>query len=235
VTDSSSRTDAQIQRRYRVRITIFLAAVLVLLPVLGQVVKISNTIRRLNVVEAERDQWQKPSDVIAALNLHEGSVVADVGCGAGYFALKLSHAVGRSGKVLAVDMQRLPLTFLWLRAVLDGLHNISVLLGAKSDPHLPAGGVDSVLVANTYHEFADPELMLDVIVRSLAPGGRLVVLDRSAVGEHSATGEQRHELSADTVDGQLRRAKFEILERHDAFIEQPSGDRWWMIVADLPQ
>ena len=75
MTDSSSRTDAQIQRRYRVRITIFLAAVLVLLPVLGQVVKISITIRRLNVVEAERDQWQKPSDVIAALNLHEGSVV----------------------------------------------------------------------------------------------------------------------------------------------------------------
>jgi ubiquinone/menaquinone biosynthesis C-methylase UbiE len=133
----------------------------------------------LKVVESERDRWQRPSDVIEALKLKQGNAVADVGSGAGYFALKLSRAVGSSGKVLAVDIRKLPLVFLWIRAFLRSQHNIRIRVGDPDDPRLPAGIVDAVLIANTYHEFANPELMLDHISRSLRLGGRLVVLDRS--------------------------------------------------------
>src|SRR5215472_13901894 len=76
------------------------------------------TLRDLDVVEIQRDTWQRPSDVIAALDLQEGSVVADLGSGAGYFTLKLSPIVGPSGKVVAVDLRKLSLSFLWIRAAM---------------------------------------------------------------------------------------------------------------------
>ena len=115
--------------------------------------------------------------MVAVLKLKQGNAVADLGSGAGYFALKLSRAVGKSGRVLAVD--RLPLVFLWIRAVLSGQQNISVRLGGSDDPNLPAGALDAVLIANTYHEFANPEAMIDRTFRALRCGGHLVVLDRS--------------------------------------------------------
>lgn len=225
--------DSRLQTRYRIRIAIFLSSVLLCLILLNTLYKGLNTIDRLDVVEAERDQWQRPSDVIAALKLKEGSVVADVGSGAGYFALKLSRAVGRSGKVLAVDLRKLSLLFLWIRAFSRSAHNVHVLVGDSNDPHLPTGIVDAVLIANTYHEFANPELMLDYIFRSLRSGGRLLVLDRSL--EAPQPGEEQeahhHELRPDVVDSQLRQKGFEILERQDQFIVRPSGEQWWLIVA----
>ena len=42
-----------------------------------------NTLQRLEVVESERDQWQRPADILRALDLREGNVVLDLGSGAG--------------------------------------------------------------------------------------------------------------------------------------------------------
>jgi ubiquinone/menaquinone biosynthesis C-methylase UbiE len=202
---------------------------------LNTVYKGINTINYLDVVESERDQWQRPSDVIAGLGLNEGNVVADVGSGAGYFALKLSRAVGRSGEVLAVDIRKLPLLFLWIRAFSRGQHNIRIHVGDPDDPHLPTGIVDAVLIANTYHEFANAELTLDHTFRSLQSGGRLVVLDRSLpVADSGGEQEHRHELPPDLVEGQLRHKGFEILKRQDRFIARPREDLWWLIVARKP-
>jgi ubiquinone/menaquinone biosynthesis C-methylase UbiE len=228
--------ETALQRKYRVRIATFLVGVFVCIILLDTLYKVINTINRLAVVESERDQWQRPSDVIAGLKLKEGSVVADVGSGAGYFALKLSRAVGTSGKVLAVDIRKLPLVFLLIRAFSRSQHNIRIRVGDPDDPHLPIGMVDAVLIANAYHEFADPELTLDHTSRSLRFGGRLVVLDRSLAASNSGEEQEpHHELPPEVVDGQLRQKGFEILERQDRFISCPSGDRWWLIVAQKPQ
>ena len=212
---------------------IFLAGVLVCLILLNTLYKGINTIDRLDVVESERDQWQRPSDVIAALKLKEGNVVADVGSGAGYFALKLSRTVGRSGKVLAVDLRKLSLLFLWIRAFSRSEHNVRILVGDPDDPRLPAGIVDAVLIANTYHEFAHPERMLDYTLRSLRWGGRLVVLDRSLAAPNSGEEEEahHHELPPELVDSQLRQKGLEILQRQDRFIVRASEEQWWLIVA----
>src|SRR4051794_5653823 len=69
----------------------------------------NSTLSQLEMVERERDQWQRRPRSF-------GSVVADLGCGAGYFALKLASATGAGGKVLAVDIRLLPLLFLRVRA-----------------------------------------------------------------------------------------------------------------------
>jgi len=218
---------ADLRKKLRTRVGIFLLAVVAGLLLLDQ-----NTLDRLAVVEAERDQWQRPAEVIAALNVKQGSAVADIGAGAGYFALKLSRAVGASGRVFAVDIQRLPLTFLWIRTIPRSEHNVSMRLGDSDDPHLPPNGLDAVLVANTYHEFANPSAILESVRRSLRSPGRLVVIDHIHTGTGGAVvTDTHHELRPEIAAAQMGIAGFHIIERRDLFIDRPSGERWWLIVA----
>jgi ubiquinone/menaquinone biosynthesis C-methylase UbiE len=148
VSVESANLDNAIRRKYRVRIGIFLVGVLAFVALLNTAYKGINTINVLNAIESERDQWQRSSEVMSSLNLKTGDVVADVGSGAGYFSLRLSRIIGRSGKVFAVDISRLPLVFLWIRAFSGGMHNIDLIVGHPDDPRLPVGTVNAVLIAN---------------------------------------------------------------------------------------
>jgi ubiquinone/menaquinone biosynthesis C-methylase UbiE len=215
------------------RIFSFLRPVLVLLAVFmavglaGVGFQGIRTLQRLRTVEAERDQWQRPADIIRALNLKAGNVVVDFGAGAGYFALKLSDVVGSSGQVLAVDLRQLSLLFLRVRAVLQGKHNLQAIVGSVDDPHLPAGAADAVLIANTYHELTAPEKILAHLARTLRPGGRLVIVDRmGSSGEHQAFPS--------TVETEIRKAGFSIVSRNDEFIHPAGDESWWLLIADRP-
>jgi len=194
-----------------------------------------NTLSRLNVVEAERDQWQRPGDVIQALDLMPGNTVVDLGCGSGYFTLKLSGRVGAGGRVIAEDIRRLPLAFLWYRAASRHQSNVRIVHGDANDPHLPAR-VNAVLIANTYHEFTDSHAILAHVYPSLVSGGRLVVVDRAPrPGSNPAAQFSEHEISADQVENEIRQARFAIVSRQDRFIENdPGGERWWLVVARKP-
>jgi ubiquinone/menaquinone biosynthesis C-methylase UbiE len=101
---------------------------------------------------------------------------ADVGCGIGYFSLKISPKVAEHRRVLAEDILSESLTFLWIRAFLHHQSNIRVIHGDPDDPHLPKGAVDAVLIANSYHEFTNPLAILDHTFRALRSDGRLVDL-----------------------------------------------------------
>ena len=220
---------------YRVKLLVFLLCALAILFIFNTAYSALNTLSRLDVVEAERDQWQRPSDVIGALDLRPGSVVVDLGCGSGYFTLKLSLPVGDSGRVIAEDIRRLPLVFLWFRMVLRREHNVTIVHGNPNDPRLPKR-VNAVLIANTYHEFTDSQSILAHASQSLIAGGRLVVVDRAPNPENvgvTETGE--HEVSAERVETELRQASFEIVSRQDRFIEKdPDNEAWWLIVARKP-
>jgi ubiquinone/menaquinone biosynthesis C-methylase UbiE len=183
----------------------------------------AKTLRQLEVVEAERDHWQRPDKVLAALNLKPGNTVIDFGCGSGYFTLKLSSVVGSGGTVYAVDIRRLPLTFLWARSVRKNQHNIYRVLSTPNDPPLPSGAAQAVLISNTYHELADPNVILDRVYRSLVPGGRLVVLDPMRT-EHGT-------LASNKVEEQLREHGFDIVNNDSRFIDESGPGLWWMIVA----
>lgn len=125
---------------------------------------------------ASRDAWQKPEQVIAALAIPEDAVVADVGCGPGYFTRRLSRTVPR-GLVYAVDIEPRQLDRLNQHLSADGISNVIPVLAPPDDPRLPAGRVDVILVADTYHHFDHRPTYLAKLRRALAPGGRLVILD----------------------------------------------------------
>lgn len=195
---------------------------LVLLNVAGQTLA---TLDRLEIVEHERDQWQRAPEIISLLQLHDGSRVVDLGSGAGYFALRMSSAVGMQGRVVAVDILRTPLAFLWVRAKRRGLTNIRVIHGGPEDPVITEP-VDSVLVANTWHELTAPRQILDRLCSVLIPGGRLVIADRLP-----QPGGDDHAIEPSIVASELREDGFEIVDLNSHFLDQPGEGPWWLIVA----
>ena len=220
---------------YRLKLLAFVVGAFAVLFVLNTAYSVVNTVSRLDVIEAERDRWQRPSGIIQTLDLTPGKVVVDLGCGSGYFTLKLSAPVGESGRVIAEDIRRLPLTFLWFRAFSRHESNVTTVHGTLDDPRLPAQ-VNSVLISNTYHEFTNSHSVLVHVYQSLVHSGRLVIVDRSPhPGNDAASYSTEHEISADRVESELRQARFEIVSRQDQFIESdPGRESWWLIVARKP-
>jgi predicted methyltransferase len=124
-----------------------------------------------------RDAWQKPNEVIAAMGIRPGMMVADIGAGTGYFTAHLSRAVGPEGTVLAIDPEPEMVKHLGQRAHKDRLRNVLPVLGMFEDPFLPRGHVDRVLIVDTYHHIDDRLDYFGRMRRDLAPGGRLVIVD----------------------------------------------------------
>jgi predicted methyltransferase len=229
-----ARFEEATQSRYRRRIALFLSFAAVALTAMAATAWTLTAVQRVNAVEAERDSWQRPADVLQALDLQDGQVVADLGSGVGYFALKLADRVGRRGRVLAVDVRRFPLLFLRVRALLRGLPNLEAVRGDPDDPHLPAGAVDAVLLANTFHELENQERILARTLEALRPGGRLVVVDPNVAPEETSAGQQHHHQSADSAEARLGRTGFEIVGRDDSFVDDSRHGGWWLIVARKP-
>jgi ubiquinone/menaquinone biosynthesis C-methylase UbiE len=219
--------------RFRVKLLLFALCAVAMLVAWDVCYSTLHTLSRLDVVEAERDRWQRPSDIITALNLSPGETVVDLGSGSGYFALKLSSPVGPEGRVIGEDIRRVPLAFLWIRTVRKGKRNVRVSLGEADDPRLPAKSVNAVLISNTYHEFDNPQTILARVSKALVSGGRLVIVDRAPnPAESGNPTSPSHEISSERVEDDLRRANFQIISRQDHFIaSDPGHETWWLLVA----
>jgi ubiquinone/menaquinone biosynthesis C-methylase UbiE len=126
---------------------------------------------------AEREQEERPAEVIDALELHGGEVVADLGAGSGYFTFRIAPKVGKTGKVLAVEIQDEMIETLHRRMAAQKIANVEVVKGTESDPHLPTNGVDLVLMVDVYHELAYPFEVMTAIRKALKPGGRMVFVE----------------------------------------------------------
>lgn len=124
----------------------------------------------------QRQQEERPIQVIEALELQPADVVADIGAGSGYFSLRISDRVPQ-GKVLAVDVQPEMIEVLQLQVQEAGITNVEPILGEVNNPHLPPDSVDLALMVDAYHEFAYPREMMTQIARSLHPGGRVVLVE----------------------------------------------------------
>jgi SAM-dependent methyltransferase len=125
----------------------------------------------------EREQEENPDGALDALNLKAGMTVADVGAGTGYMSLKLAKRVGAAGKVYAEDVQPEMLQQVRANAAKAKTSNVVAVQGSYTDPMLPKGQMDLVLLVDVYHEFSEPQKMLRGIRDSLKPDGRLVLLE----------------------------------------------------------
>jgi len=110
------------------------------------------------------------------LLIAEGSVVADIGAGGGWFTMRLANRVGPNGTIYAEDVQSQMIEAITRRTGRAGLKNVKTVLGTTSDPRLPAP-VDAVLFNDAYHEFEHPVVMLGNVVKALKPNGRIGIVE----------------------------------------------------------
>ena len=129
------------------------------------------------LIRESREREEEPKKLLDALPIKPGQTVCDMGCGNGFYALRLARRVGERGTVFAVDIQQEMLDGLIQRAERQAIHNIRPIRGSQIDPRLPAGKIDLVLMIDVYHEFSHPERMLKAIRRSLKPSGRIVLVE----------------------------------------------------------
>ncbi|HEY7790282.1 MAG TPA: class I SAM-dependent methyltransferase [Vicinamibacterales bacterium] len=132
----------------------------------------------LGLLEApDRDLWQKPDFIMDELGIADGSVVAEVGAGSGWFTMRLARRVGPNGIVYSEDIQRQMIEVIDRRIDQEGLHNVRTILGTPDDPRLPAGKLDAVLLVDVYREVDNPEVLLRHVARALQPNGRFGLVD----------------------------------------------------------
>ncbi len=125
----------------------------------------------------EREWEESPEQMLDALELKPGQTVADVGAGVGYLTLRIAKRVGPDGKVYGVDVQREMLVRLRKNAAKAKLSNVATVLGTESDPKLPAGQIDLILMVDVYHELSQPQAMLQNMKKALSASGRLVLVE----------------------------------------------------------
>jgi SAM-dependent methyltransferase len=124
----------------------------------------------------DREQWQKPDQIMDALGIAEGSIVADLGAGGGWFSIRLARRVGPNGLIYAEDIQPPMLDEISRRIQRENITWVRPLLGTATDPRLPPG-LDAILIVDVYHEMDDPVTLLNNAARSLKTTGRLGSVD----------------------------------------------------------
>jgi len=162
-----------------------------------------------------RDEEQRPDEVIRVMGLRPGQVVADVGCGTGYFTRRLARAVEPTGRVYAVDIQPEMLRLLQRGVELMGIENVEPVLGEPDDPRLPRGELDWILLVDVYHELQQPRVMLARMREALKPEGRIALVEYRLEGDSALHIREEHRMSPGQVLSEWEPAGFRLVERHE--------------------
>ncbi len=127
--------------------------------------------------DPKRDAYQKPHEVLTALNIKPGEVIADIGAGSGYFSLKLAHFVGDKGKVYAVDVSPDMVRYLNRRIRETKASNVVTILADNDDPLLADRSVNRFFICDVWHHVENQTKYLSLMKKMLKPGGEIVMID----------------------------------------------------------
>lgn len=166
---------------------------------------------------AEKLQINRVMDI---LRIKQGSNVADIGAGSGWFTTRAARRVGATGKVFAVEINADFLKYIAERAADEKLTNIQTVLGREDDPLLPPGSLDAALILKTYHEVAQPILLLAHLREAMKADALLGIIDRNGNGKD-------HGINRSVVIKEAAEAGFSLVEQYD-FVK-PDGMDYFLV------
>jgi predicted methyltransferase len=166
----------------------------------------------------DRDAWQKPDQIMDALGIADGSTVADIGAGAGWFTIILARRVGPNGTVYAEDVQRQMLEAIRRRVSREGLLNVQGLLGTSTDPRLPERAIDAILVVDMYSEVDvdDRVTFLRNLARALKANGRIGIVNyKPGQGGPGPSPTEGVRVESAAVEADAQAAGLRVLSREN--------------------
>lgn len=161
--------------------------------------------------------------VMEILSITDAKSVADIGAGSGWFTVRAAKRVGAAGVVYAVDINPEAVRYIGERARKEHLENVKAILSKPDDPLLPGHSVDAVLLLKTYHEVAQPVVLLRNLRASLRPGAKVGVIDRNGNGED-------HGIGRDVVIEEAKEAGYNLLDQYD-FVKADKMDYFLVFTA----
>ena len=127
--------------------------------------------------DPKRDAYQKPHEVVMALDLRPGETIADIGAGSGYFSFRLAQHVGEKGRVYAVDINPDMILHMNRRIRDMGVNNVVTVLSAPDDPLLADSSIDRFFICETWHHIQNQSGYLALMKKMLKPGGQIIMID----------------------------------------------------------
>jgi len=163
-----------------------------------------------------RLQSLKVDEVVAALKIKPGMVVADIGAGTGIFTIPLATATRPGGKAVAVDVDEGLLKHIKERATAQGAANVETIKGAFTDPLLPNAGVDLAFICDVLHHIQDRAPYIKALAADLKPGGRIAVIDFKP-GQGGHRGQPEMQVSQEEANGFMTAAGLKQVEEINLF------------------
>jgi ubiquinone/menaquinone biosynthesis C-methylase UbiE len=172
--------------------------------------------------------------LFAAIDIHEGSTVCEVGAGDGQMSIKAARLVGSQGRVYTNELGDSKAGKLREKITAAGLAHVTVVTGEAARTNFPDAICDALFLRDVYHHFSEPAAMNRSIAAALKPGGRVAVVDFRPPGKEAEQPADRgkdgmHGVTADTVSRELKEAGFEPVSA------PASGNRWFMVVVAKPR
>jgi ubiquinone/menaquinone biosynthesis C-methylase UbiE len=163
--------------------------------------------------DPQRDAYQKPHEVLTALDLKQGETIADIGAGSGYFTLRLAAHVGDTGRVYAVDVAPDMIVHLNRRVRDAGIRNVQTILAAPDDPLLPDASVNRFFLCDVWHHIDDQAKYLGLMKKMLKPGGQVVMIDFQK--QETPTGPPLGmRIARETLVAQMQKNGFRLAKEH---------------------
>jgi len=170
--------------------------------------------------QPDRTLWQKPDQIMDAVHVADGSTVADIGAGAGWFTIRLAQRVGPKGHVYAQDLQRLMLDAIKRRVQREGLENVTTVQAHGNDPNLPAKTLDAILMVDAYQEVENRVDYLRNLANALKPTGLIGIVNwkpgRGGPGpDPNEPGEPPTRVAQSVVEGDAAAAGLKVIDHED--------------------
>ena len=163
--------------------------------------------------DPKREAYQKPHEVLMALALKQGEVVADVGAGSGYFSFRFAQHVGDQGRVYAVDVSPDMILHMNRRIREAGVKNVITVLAPPDDPLLADASVDRIFICDTWHHIDRQAEYLALLRKVLKPRGQLVMIDFQK-RELPVGPPMEMKVAQEDLVRQLEGAGFQLVKEH---------------------
>ena len=163
--------------------------------------------------DPKRDAYQKPPEVLTALAIKPGEVIADIGAGSGYFTFRLAHHVGEKGKIYAVDVSPDMIRHLNRRIRELKAMNVTAVLSDADDPLLADASIDRFFFSDSWHHIENQTKYLSAIQRMLKPGGEVIMIDFHKK-EHPVGPPMRMKIAREDLIRQMESNGFRLTKEH---------------------